>query len=152
MSNRLNLIFHYDSSNIPYCLLAVRDFAADDDLLLPRLLTSLLASIENQTRSRNPCISALAADVVKVMASQGRAYLLPPNSDWRAVLTISIRQVQREFRLACKTLDFGELGATIAEKPAINDSPLEMLNGFEGNVRQLQQVVEQVKWTDLNMQ
>ena len=151
MSDRLNLVFHHESTGDPYCLLAVRELGMDDPLL-PRLLTSLIASVENQSRAGQPCMSALAADLVKVMASQAGADLLPPSCPWLAVLTISIRRVGSEFRLACKTLDFGAISETLAEKLAeFDDGPLEVFNGFEGHVRQFRQLVEQVKWTDLNM-
>jgi hypothetical protein len=150
MSERLNVTFSDESTGEPYCLLAVRDLDMESPVM-PRLLTSLVETIEEQSQMGQPTISALAADVVRVLASQASADLLPPTSEWIAELTVNVRRAADEFRVSCKTMDFGAINeALAADLAGLDESPIESLNGFEGNAEQLRDLLDQVDWSDLD--
>jgi hypothetical protein len=143
MNDQLKLVFHNESTGDPYCILGLRNVAMDV-CFLQRMLASLIASVENESSAAQLSMSVLAADVVRTMTSQVGAELMPPNCSWPAILTISIRLIGREFRLACKSLDFVATGESLPEK-FVGFGGCSLLTEFEGNARQLREVVEQVK-------
>lgn len=143
MNDQLKLVFHSESTGDPYCILGLRNVGMDD-FFLQRLLTSLIASVENESRVAQLSLSTLAADLVRTMACQASAELMPPRTPWPAILTINIRLVRGEFHLACKALDFPTTDELLLEK-FVGFAGSSLLMGFEGNAQQLRAVVEQMK-------
>jgi hypothetical protein len=48
-------------------------------------------------------------------------------------------------------MDFGAINeALAADLAGLDESPIESLNGFEGNAEQLRDLLDQVDWSDLD--
>jgi hypothetical protein len=148
MSERLNVFFTEEATGTPYCLLALKDLDLTAPVM-PRLLTALINTLEAQSHTDAPTMGALAAELVSVLSAQARAELQPSTSQWIADLTVTVRRVGEEFRLSCKTQDFAAISPKLAADLAnIEASPIETLDGFEGNAAQLRDLVNQVDWSD----
>lgn len=143
MSDRLNIIFHDETTGEAYSLLALRNLAIEaDEPPLQRLLNLLIERIDEHSAVENPTMAALAADVVRALASESEgAHLLPAAAAWLADITVRIRRIDGEFRLSCKTLDLSHL-----ELPDLDADPIDAIDGFDGNAEQLQDLVEQIDW------
>jgi hypothetical protein len=144
MSDRLNVNFHYGPGDDAYCVLAVRGLG--DDVKEPAMqgfLTVLMECVDKHSRLLDQSLSFLAADLVKTLTSRAEtAHLLPPGISWPADLTVSIwRLDEEEFWLSCKSIDLSHL------KPlGIEGSPLNALDGFNGNLEQFRELVELIDW------
>jgi len=143
MSDRLNIIFHDETTGDAYCLLALHDLAFEaDEPPLQRLLNLLIERIDEQAALEAPTMAALAADTVRALASESvGAHLLPAAAAWLADITVRIRRIDGEFRLSCKTMDLSDLNL-----PDLGTDPVDAFDGFEGNAEQLQDLVEQIDW------
>jgi len=143
VSDRLNIIFHDETTGDAYCLLALRNLAFEaHEPVLQRLLNLLIERIDEHSALEDPTMAALAADAVRALASESQgAALLPAEAAWLADITVRIRRVDGEFRLSCKTMDLSHL-----ELPDFGADPIDAIDGFEGNTEQLQDLVEQIDW------
>ena len=144
MSDRLNIIFHEEAAGKAYCLLALRNLEFDTEQApLQRLLTAMIERIDEHSQGAEPCMSALAADIVTTLASESQdADLLPADAPWLADITVHIRRVDGEFLLSCSKMDLSHL-----QLPNTGPDRLDAIDGFEGNADQLQDVVEQIDWS-----
>jgi hypothetical protein len=148
MSERLNVIFTEEATGAPYCLLALKDLDVNAPVM-PRLLTALINTLEAQSHTDAPTMGSLAAELVSVLSAQARAELQPSTSLWIADLTVIVRRVGEEFYISCKSSDFGAtIPALAADLANFEASPIESLDGFEGNARQLRDLVNQVDWSN----
>lgn len=144
MSDRLNVNFHRGPGDSVYCVLAVRGLGVDDnEPAMRRFLTALMECLEKHSRLSDQGLSYLAADLVKTLTSQAEtAHLLPPGISWPADLTVNIwRLDEEEFWLSCKCIDLSHL------KPlGIKGNPLNILDGFNGNIEQFRELLELIDW------
>jgi len=143
MSNRLNVVFHDEQTDDAYCLLHLRWFDIDDPVV-PRLLRSLISAIGTRWARPSESISALAAQIVISLGSQVDADLLPASSPWLADLTVTVRRVDDEFRLSCKSGD----QSPITRATDLGPDPVNALDGFDGNAQQLKELVEHIHWRE----
>jgi hypothetical protein len=138
MSERLNIYFYEDAFDQGYCLLALRGSIADHQPPLKRLLMLLIDIVEEHSRLDAQSIGLLAARAVAVLASETTdASLLPISKPPAADLAVGVRWLnQSEVWLSCKTVEPLVLGKT----------PLDAIDGFEGNVEQFREIVELIEW------
>jgi hypothetical protein len=138
MSERLNIYFHEDAFDKGYCLLALRGGTVDNQPPLKRLLMLLIDIVEGHSRLDAQSIGLLAARAVAILASETtNASLLPISKAPAADLAVGVRWLdQSEIWFSCKTVEPLMLGK----------SPLDAIDGFEGNVEQLREIVELIEW------
>jgi hypothetical protein len=143
VSDRLNIIFHNEATGDAYCLLALRNLELDaDQAPLQRLLTAMIERIDEHSQGAEPCMSALAADIVTTLASKSQdADLLPAAAPWLADITVHVRTVNGEFLLSCKKMDLSHLNL-----PDLGPDTFDAIDGFEGNADQLRDLVNQIDW------
>jgi hypothetical protein len=137
MSERLHIYFHEDAFDTGYCLLALRCLPTAGGLPpLRRLLRLLIDIVNRQGQLPEQSIGLLAVHVVKGFALETEnASLLPAEKPPAADFAVSIRWLnQEEFWLSCTVID---------HPLSLERGPLETaLNGFEGNVEQLREILE----------
>ncbi len=138
MSERLNIYFHEGAFDKGYCLLALRGDTADNRPPLKRLLMLLIDIVDEHSKLPDQGMGLLAARAVAVLGSETKnASLLPISNAPAADHAVGVRWLdQSEFWLSCKLMEPLVLGRT----------PLDAIDGFEGNVEQLREIVELIEW------
>jgi hypothetical protein len=144
MSERFNIYFYDDGAGAPYCLLALRArLIKDDQPALKPLLMLLTNIVEGFQRSDDSSLGQLAAKVVGDLAAEAKeAVLLPGGASPEADLTVNIQRLQQEeFWLSCRTIKPDHF-------PSLSQgrNPLDAIDGFEGNVEQLREIIDLVEW------
>jgi hypothetical protein len=151
MGERLNVVFHAESSDAPYCLLALG--GGPGRIIMPKLLTALADTVIAHSWGGQPTVSELAAALVKVLGSAAHANLLPADSQWVAYLTVHVRRIEDAFRLSCHTMDFAAISPGLAQDldeleadDEEDPDPLSKIDGFEGTAEELKERVLRIEW------